>query len=1253
MAEDQPMRLLIEVAGGAAPAAMAAPGIKPLMPAVDGGRAAAAGPGIAAAQASQWYLVDPAAAGAALAGGPALSAGASWDQCHALVSRGGLGFAPGQILHAEPDLPQRFVAGPPADAPLPGFAAKASPRTGPNPVPQDKNYPREPEDDWYQDTAHGHFAKALAELAVLSPERRSPVRVAHLDTGYGPEQIGRMFRLIPVPASAHLAMEGAIIRTDLARNFVDAATPNSAVDTSGGLVNNRGHGTGTLSILGAGPLAAGGVPVGAAPFIEVVPLRVANRVELFWTSAIAQALDHVLALCGKDATRIDVVTMSMGGLPSRAWADAVNALYEAGVFVVTAAGNNYANLPTRGIVYPARFNRVVAACGVMADGKPYSDLAFNLMAGNYGPPAKMPTAMAAHTPNVPWLRLGAEGMVDHDGAGTSAATPQVAAAAAIWLSANQPALAGHAGWQKVEAIRSALFGGARAHPDTLHFGRGLLDAEATLHQPVAASATLAQAPVDSVSFPLIRLLGDTGSAMAAPQEDAALALEALQLLQDRTIEPAVEALDTAGADQKALKDSQARIRLFLLNHPAASARLRACLAPAVAARSTHIVSDQHEAAQLGAALDPTVETPLRRRLRIFASDPSLTAVLETARRAVATVEVAWETLAPGPVGEYLEVVDIDPATRAAYAPVDLEDRRVIATAGLTPAENDPRFHQQMVYAVAMRTIEAFERALGRKAQWSSYRRKTTQKARRGGPPVPVWQEDYVQHLRIYPHALRTANAYYSPDKKALLFGYFRAPAPGDRTDVARPMVFAALAHDIVAHETAHALLDGLHRRYIEASNPDCAAFHEAFADLVAIFLHFAVPDAVGPEIAATRGDLNTRNRLGELAVQFGLATGSRGALRSYIGDYDANGVWTRHAPQLTDYAGANEAHDRGAVLVAAVFDAFLEIYTARAHKLIELATGGSGVLPEGELTPPVVEALTGAACRLAHAFLDIVIRALDYCPPFDITFGEYLRAMITADRDLVPDDDEGFRVTIARAFRARGISPTDVNSVTPDALGFDPPEAPDSVLDLSPAVANMELDWSTRAPRKKLFDLSKINAASLHDWLAGEASDALLALLGIERKSGPMALTVATDSALAGLVPGGRDSASCGQVTIPGHLHGFEVHSVRTLRRVGPDRNVRNDLIIEITQRWEPDHPDLLQDGVPFRGGCTVIVGRSDNRIRYVLRKRITRGERYAAQRAFHLQPQTGLAATYQTLAHVSEPFAAAHARFGQKDPLP
>src|SRR5262249_53096891 len=208
-----------------------------------------------------------------------------------------------------------------------------------------------------------------------------------------------------------------------------------------------------------------------------------------------EGFDYVQGLNARnDATRRgDIITMSMGGLASQAWADAVNALYEQGVFIVTAAGNNYGNLPTRNIVYPARFNRVVAACGVMADGKPYADLAFQLMAGNYGPIGKMGTAVAAATPNVPWARLACPDIVDFNGSGTSAATPQVAAAAAIWLQRNRTAVDAYPeSWMRVEAIRKALFDSASldaAHRNAtgidLHLGRGRLQANNALTQAPA------------------------------------------------------------------------------------------------------------------------------------------------------------------------------------------------------------------------------------------------------------------------------------------------------------------------------------------------------------------------------------------------------------------------------------------------------------------------------------------------------------------------------------------------------------------------------------------------------------------------------------------------------------------------------------------------------------------------------------------------------------------------------------------------
>lgn len=114
----------------------------------------------------------------------------------------------------------------------------------------------------------------------------------------------------------------------------------------------------------------------------------------------------------------------------------------------------------------------------------------------------------------------------------------------------------------------------------------------------------------------------------------------------------------------------------------------------------------------------------------------------------------------GPVGDYIEVVDADPASGCFYRPVDLNDPRLLAQNGLAPSESNPQFHQQMVSAVAMSTITHFEQALGRVALWATHRYRDGER----------YEEQFVHRLRIYPHALRDRNAYYSPAKKALLSG---------------------------------------------------------------------------------------------------------------------------------------------------------------------------------------------------------------------------------------------------------------------------------------------------------------------------------------------------------------------------------------------------------------------------------------------------------------------------------------------------
>src|SRR5262247_4155557 len=111
-----------------------------------------------------------------------------------------------------------------------------------------------------------------------------------------------------------------------------------------------------------------------------------------------------------------------------------------------------------------------------------------------------------------------------------------------------------------------------------------------------------------------------------------------------------------------------------------------------------------------------VPMPNIRRLRGYSFDPSLSVQLDTALVNEAVFKIRWEKdLETGPAGEYLEVVDFDPASNCFYEPVDLNNAHILAQDGMVPSESNPQFHQQMVYAVTMTTIQNFEKALGRKA----------------------------------------------------------------------------------------------------------------------------------------------------------------------------------------------------------------------------------------------------------------------------------------------------------------------------------------------------------------------------------------------------------------------------------------------------------------------------------------------------------------------------------------------------------
>ena len=381
--------------------------------------------------------------------------------------------------------------------------------------------------------------------------------------------------------------------------------------------------------------------------------------------------------------------------------------------------------------------------------------------------------------------------------------------------------------------------------------------------------------------------------------------------------------------------------------------------------------------------------PSTRLFTVIAQDPSV----RDERGGILTAQLAVpaETLRPGPWGHRMQVIDYDLATDTLYAPRRSGLGRDLV-GSCAPSERtllgDPRFHAQNVYAIAMSTLARFEFALGRRVAWGFLNRG--------------------HQLKLVPHAFAEANAFYSRRDEAVLFGYFPSRMRKGGT------VFTCLSFDVVAHETTHALIDGLRSRYSEPSSPDQAAFHEGFADVVAMLAAFRMPEVVRAALPERRGRLRAA-QLGAGALKDSTLLGLAEQLGEELEPIRGNPL-RRSAtldPKKVDLRSEEflEPHRRGEVFVAAMMDAFLNVWERRLAPLV-----GTGRIDR--------ERVVEEGRKAADHLLTMGIRALDYAPPVDLTFGDFLSAVLTADREIVPDDAPyGYRDALRDAFGRFRIEP--------------------------------------------------------------------------------------------------------------------------------------------------------------------------------------------------------------------------------------
>ena len=319
-----------------------------------------------------------------------------------------------------------------------------------------------------------------------------------------------------------------------------------------------------------------------------------------------------------------------------------------------------------------------------------------------------------------------------------------------------------------------------------------------------------------------------------------------------------------------------------------------------------------------------------------------------------TVTVRGPLLA-GPIGDRMAVFDYHVDRDVVFPPATPRKDGCFPEYEL----RDMRFHQLNTYAITARAIELVELELGRPLRWGFD----------------------GSRLLVVPHAAILENAFYSAETHSLQFCSFVRDGRKRRT------YHTALAHDIVAHEAGHAILDAVRPRYYEPFEPETSALHEAVGDLCAVFA------ALSHEIVQRRvaGSLDRLNLLSEVAEGFEDA-GARGwgSIRSLV---DA---------KPSDWKDTIEPHDLSLKLSSTIYLALRKLHQSLVRR------------GESRLS----------ALRTARTVMQrMAVRALDFLPPADCTIAEYAAALLAADRSVQPTDDMGFREIVHGVLARRGLVP--------------------------------------------------------------------------------------------------------------------------------------------------------------------------------------------------------------------------------------
>lgn len=361
------------------------------------------------------------------------------------------------------------------------------------------------------------------------------------------------------------------------------------------------------------------------------------------------------------------------------------------------------------------------------------------------------------------------------------------------------------------------------------------------------------------------------------------------------------------------------------------------------------------------------------------------------QRLTESVVITEDFFLNGPVTGRVAVLDLDPDTgdlREGAEYVGPKPGRKRGTYRIAD-ENDLRaqdFIQVSVFATVLKTIYMFEEedSLGRLVQWSF-----------DGP-----------QLMVVPRAGKWANAFYERDSRSLQLFYFDTPAG---------TIYTSLSRDIIAHETGHAVLDGIAPALYHAITPQSLALHEGIADMTALFLAIESDDLRDAVLQQTGGSIQNSTAFNSIAEEFGRALDPAGRahyLRNLRNertlDPNDTSVDEDGRPNRVD---RHEPHALSEVLSGALYRVLTRLHEQLARRYVD---AGRPPLPASG------RALGIGGRRIRRMYL----RALDYLPPGEASFGDYARAIIAADRAAHPEDDQE-RTWLKEEFVRRGMASGD------------------------------------------------------------------------------------------------------------------------------------------------------------------------------------------------------------------------------------